>query len=163
MEIKSLRTIGDKVYFSFVCENCKREVGEGDNYCRSCGRKLEQMNRVAMLPDISSILTAVLKDKPLPPKKKEEDDRTSDEIGYDEVLSKHSTTANVDGEDDDWVGRNGKKESVLEPTAPICPGSRKKKAGCPLLQSDGSCHGIVCPTYPPQYPKCVFEGTDTNG
>ena len=142
MEIKSLKVIGDKTYFRFVCESCKKEVDEGDKFCRNCGRKLEPMVRVEKLADVASILTAVFKGKPLPPKKIESDGFVSVSPDNDEVGR---------GEDDK------KPSSEFDALRQCCPRCKSKREGCEFLQGDDECHGIVYPTYPPQYPKCVYD------
>ena len=142
MEIKSLKVIGDKVYFRFVCESCKKEVDESDKFCRNCGRELEPMVRVEKLADVALILTAVFKNKPLPPKKIEGD---------------VSVSVSPDNDDVGRIEDNNKPSSEFNALKQSCPRCKSQREGCEFLQSDGECGGIVYPTYPPQYPKCVYD------
>ena len=142
MKIKSIMVIGDTVYFRFVCESCKKEVDESDKFCRNCGRELEPMVRVEKLANVASILTAVFKGKPLPPKK----------IESDGVVSVAS-----DNDDAGKVEDNQKPSSEFDALRQSCPRCKSKREGCEFLQGNGECHGIVYPTYPPRYPKCVYD------
>ena len=142
MEIKSLKVIGDKVYFRFVCESCKNEVDVSDKFCRNCGRELEPIVRVEKLADVASILTAVFKGKPLPPKKIEGDGSVSVSSGNNDVGK---------------VEDNNKPASEFNALKQSCPRCKSQREGCEFLQGDGECYGIVYPTYPPQYPKCVYD------
>lgn len=142
MEIKCLRVIGDKVYFKFFCGTCKKEVDEFDKFCRNCGRELEPMVRIVKLSEICSILTAAFKGKPLSLKKME----------CDGIVSVSS-----DNDDAGKVEDNQKPSSEFDALRQCCPRCKSTREGCEFLQGDGECHGIVYPTYPPQYPKCVFD------
>lgn len=142
MEIKSLKVIGDKAYFRFVCESCKKEVDGSDKFCRNCGSELEPMVRVEKLADVASILTAVFKGKPLPPKKIESD---------------VSVSVSPDNDDVGRIEDNNKPSSEFNALKQSCPRCKSQREGCEFLQSDGECRGIVYPTYPPQYPKCVYD------
>lgn len=142
MEIKSIECIGYNVYFHFVCESCKKDVRDGDKYCRNCGRKLEPMARFASLKVVSSILTAVFKGNPLPPKKIESD---------------VSVSVSPDNDDVGRIEDNNKHSSEFNALKQSCPRCKSQREGCEFLQSDGECRGIVYPTYPQQYPKCVYD------
>ena len=45
---------------------------------------------------------------------------------------------------------------VEVPNEKICIRCKKCPTGCEFLQSDGKCHGVVYPSYPPQYGDCEF-------
>ena len=61
MEISNLNVCGLMVRFGFVCKTCKQAVEVGDKFCRNCGRELEQLDRVAKVTDVASILTEAFK------------------------------------------------------------------------------------------------------
>ncbi len=46
-------------------------------------------------------------------------------------------------------------ESPSSPVAKNCPRCKSTSAGCEFFDN-GICRGVVYPTYPPQYDKCVF-------
>lgn len=138
MEIKSLKVVGSTLYFRFVCGKCKNEVDSEANFCSKCGSKLEKINRSLPLKSAISILTAVLQNKPVPPINKEADEKDGQEVT--------TATGIIDGSFPS--GR---------PQVTTCPRCKVSKKGCEFYsREDGLCYGIVNPTYPPQYPKCVF-------
>ena len=144
MEIQSLKVIGCSVYLQFICSKCKHSVSSESNFCNNCGRKLEKMNRAIPLKDVCTILTAALKGKPIP--KIDEDVR--EETGQEEI----SATGIID---ESISSRENQIPSYTEPRCPRCKGSKKD---CEFYSpKDGICHGIVYPTNPPQFDKCVFD------
>ena len=142
MEIRTISVLGSGVCFEFVCGNCKKYVDSGDKFCRNCGKVLEHLPRTVSVADVASILTAVFKQKPLPPKK----------IESDGVVS-----VAPDNDDAGRVEDNKKPSSEFDALRQCCPRCKSKREGCEFLQGNGECHGIVYPTYPPQYPKCVYD------
>ena len=142
MEIKEINVLGSGMYFCFVCGNCKKHVDDDDKFCRNCGKKLEYLPHVVSVDDIASILTAMLKKERLPPKK----------IESDGVVSVSS-----DNDDAGKVEDNQKPSSEFDALRQSCPRCKSKREGCEFLQRNGECHGIVYPTCPPQYPKCVYD------
>lgn len=145
MEISKLKVIGNKVYFRIVCQTCKKEVWDSDKFCRNCGRKLEQLDRVVNVEDVVSILTDVFKGR-------KADQHKADTVSNEGELiwMGSSTSGDADKVEDT-------KESTLgfSPHRP-CPRNKESKCGCEFLQADGDCHGMCFPTNPPQYPKCVY-------
>ncbi|MBO6031894.1 MAG: hypothetical protein J6Q22_10675 [Prevotella sp.] len=135
MEIKALDVFGSGVHFRFVCGNCKKDVEDTDKFCWNCGKKLEHLNRVVSIADVASILTAVFKGNPLPKTKLKE--KPKEDVGL--------------------VEDNKNPSPDFDALKQSCPRCKSKKGGCEFLQENGECHGIVCPTYPPQYQKCVYE------
>lgn len=142
MEIKSIEVLGSGVLFGFVCGNCKKYVDSSDKFCRNCGKELEFLPRIVSVVDVASILTAVFKNKPLPPKKIEGD---------------VSVSVSPDNDDVGRIEDNNKPSSEFNALKQSCPRCKSQREGCEFLQGDGECHGIVYPTYPPQYPKCVYD------
>ena len=142
MEIKGINVLGSGVLFRFVCGNCKKDVEGTDKFCRNCGKKLDHLPHIVSVADVASILTAVFKGQPLPPKK----------IESDGVVS-----VAPDNDDAGRVEDDKKPSSEFDALRQSCPRCKSKREGCEFLQGDGECHGIVYPTYPPQYPKCVYD------
>lgn len=142
MEIKTISVLGKRVIFEFVCGNCKKYVDDGDKFCRNCGKELEHLPRIVSVADVASILTAVFKKEPLPPNK----------IESDGVVSVSS-----DNDDAGKVEDNQKPSSEFNALRQSCPRCKSKREGCEFIQGNGECHGIVYPTCPPQYPKCVYD------
>lgn len=52
-------------------------------------------------------------------------------------------------------------DAELKPVARTCPKGRSSECGCDCFLW-GECHAVCYPTYPPQYDKCVFCGSDSN-
>ena len=142
MEIKALDVFGSGVHLRFVCGNCKKDVEDTDKFCRNCGKKLEHLPHIVSVADVASILTAVFKGQPLPPKKIECDGTGS---------------CSPDKGDGGKIEDNQMPSSEFDALRQSCPRCKSKREGCEFLQGDGECHGIVYPTYPPQYPKCVYD------
>ena len=138
MEIKAINVLGSGVLFSFACGNCKKYVDTGDKFCRNCGKELEPLPRIVSVADVASILTAVFKKKPLLPN--------------DSVVS-----VAPDNDDAGRVEDDKKPSSEFDALRQCCPRCKCTREGCEFLQGDDECHGIVYPTYPPQYPKCVYD------
>ena len=138
MEIKEINVLGSGVHFRFVCGNCKKYVDNGDKFCRNCGKELEHLPSNVSVADVASILTAVFKKKPLLPN--------------DVVVS-----VAPDNDDAGKVEDNQKPSSEFDALRQCCPRCKSTREGCEFLQGDDECHGIVYPTYPPQYPKCVYD------
>jgi hypothetical protein len=138
MEIKEINVLGSGVHFRFVCGSCKKYVDNGDKFCRNCGKELEHLPHNVSVADVASILTAVFKKKPLLPN--------------DSVVS-----VAPDNDDAGKVEDNQKPSSEFDALRQCCPRCKSTREGCEFLQGNGECHGIVYPTYPPQYPKCVFD------
>ena len=133
MEIKEIIVLGSGVHFRFVCGSCKKYVDNGDKFCRNCGKELEHLPSNVSVADVASILTAVFKKKPLLPN--------------DVVVS-------VAPDNDD---ADKKPSSEFDALRQCCPRCKSTREGCEFLQGNGECHGIVYPTYPPQYPRCVYD------
>ena len=145
MEISKLKVIGNKVYFRLVCQTCKKEVWDSDKFCRNCGRKLEQLDRVVNVEDVVSILTDVFKGR-------KADQHKSDTVPNEgELIWTESSTS---GDSD--KGEDNKDSSLGYSPHRSCPRNKESKCGCEFLQADGDCHGMCFPTNPPQYPKCVY-------
>ncbi len=142
MEIKEINVLGSGMYFCFVCGNCKKHVDDDDKFCRNCGKELEHLPRIVSVADVASILTAVFKNEPLPPKKIE-----SDGVG----------SVAPDNEDVGRVEDNNKPSSEFNSSMRSCPRCKSEMKGCEFLRGNGECHGIVYPTNPPQFDKCVFD------
>lgn len=145
MEIYNLRVIGNKVYLRLVCKSCKQEVLDSDKFCRNCGRKLEQLERVVNVEDVVSILTDVFKWRKSAQHKA---DTVSNESEW--IVAESSTSVDSDKVEDT------KDSSLGFSPHRWCPRSKESKCGCEFLQADGDCHGMCFPTSPPQYPKCVY-------
>ena len=138
MEIKEINVLGSGVHFRFVCGSCKKYVDNGDKFCRNCGKELEHLPHNVSVADVAYILTAVFKKKPLLPN--------------DGVVS-----VAPDNDDAGKVEDNQKPSSEFDALRQSCPRCKSKREGCEFLQGNGECHGIVYPTYPPQYTKCVYD------
>ena len=151
MEIKSITCIGDKVYFHFVCESCKKDVGDGDKYCRNCGRKLEPMATVASIKVVSSILTKALKVPAEPSSNDGEPEMFVGDITIGEGGSAGDDAACISSKTP-----SDSKVTMTEQNQPRCPRCKSKKEGCEFLSEDGECHGVVFPTFPPQFGECVY-------
>ena len=139
MEIKSIKSIGNKVYFGFKCTECKKDVCDEDKYCRRCGRKL----------------TAAFKGLPLPPKKESEEQKPVNEPQV--YVADGSDSVSVD--DDSSISMkspSGARTTMTEQNQDRCPRCKSKKEGCEFLSEDGECHGVVFPTFPPQFGECVY-------
>lgn len=142
MEIQSIKVIGCSVCLQFICSKCKHSVSSESNFCSNCGRKLEKMNRTIHLKDVCAILTAALKGYPIPQINEDADEKDGQEVT--------TATGIIDGS----IPSGRPQITPLEMTCPRC---KVSKNGCEFFsREDGICHGIVNPTYPPQYPKCVF-------
>lgn len=155
MEIKSIKLIGNKFYFGFKCTECKKDVCDEDKYCRHCGRKLEPIQRVENLLYVSSILTAAFKGLPLPPKKEPEEQKPVNEPQV--YVADGSDSISVD--DDSSISMkspSGARTTMTEQNQDRCPRCKSKKEGCEFLSEDGECHGVVFPTFPPQFGECVY-------
>lgn len=144
MEIQSIQVIGRSIYLQFICSKCQHSVSSESNFCNNCGRKLEKINRHVPLKDVCTILTAALKGKPIP----QIDEDLCEETRQEEI----SATGIVDGS---IPSRGTKIPSYTKPLCPRCKGSKKE---CEFYSpKDGLCHGLVYPTNPPQFDKCVFD------
>lgn len=153
MVIKTLKIVGGKVYFNLACESCKKDVDEKDKFCRHCGRELKPLSRTSEVADIALILSAVYRGEPLPPKKESDEKRKE--------LEKLIINAPFDSDDRDVdIGENECTITSQDSSGAMnqrCPRCKTKREGCEFLQVNGECRGVVYPTYPPQYPKCVFD------
>ena len=156
MVIKTLKIIGGTVYFNFACESCKNEVDEQDKFCRHCGRKLEPMPRVAELDDVAAILTAAYKGKQMPPEKEEKKPLKSPEDIINDAGDSNINPYDSDIEENDKVATSGESD-LPQIVESVCPRGKSKRDRCEFLCGDVECHGICYPTYPPQYPKCVYD------
>lgn len=145
MEISRLKVIGNKVYLRFVCKICKKEVWDSDKFCRNCGRKLEQLDRVVNVEDVVSILTDVFKGR-------KADQHKADTVSHDGELIGPESSTSVDAD----KAEDNKDLSLAYSPHRMCPRSKEGKFGCEFLQADGDCHAMCFPTSPPQYPKCVY-------
>ena len=143
MEIQSINVIGSSVYLQFICSKCKHSVSSESNFCNNCGRKLEKMNRKISLKDVCAILTAALKGYPIPQINEEADEKDGQEVT--------TATGIIDGS----IPSGRPQITPLEMSCPRCKGSKKD---CEFYSpKDGLCHGLVYPTNPPQFDKCVFD------
>lgn len=151
MVIKTLKITGGTVYFNLACESCKKDVDEKDKFCRHCGRELKPLSRTAEVADIALILSAVYRGEPLPPKKLKSLEDIINDAGDSTINPGDSGI-----EENDKVATSGESD-LTQIVEPVCPRGKSKRDRCEFLCGDGECHGICYPTYPPQYPKCVFD------
>ncbi len=151
MEIKSIKCIGDKVYFHFVCTSCKKDIGDGDKYCRNCGRKLKSITTVASLKVVSSILTKALK---MPAEPSSNDGESELYVG--DITTGEGCTAGDDAACISSKTPSDAKVTMTEQNQDRCPRCKSRKEGCEFRTKDGECLGVVFPTFPPQYGECVF-------
>lgn len=146
MEISNINVCGLMVRFGFVCQTCKQAVEFGDKFCRNCGRKLEQLDRVAKVADVASILTEAFKGRKTPTHKEDSISTESERIG---------AASSMSGEDAK-IEDNKKPPLGFEFTKNLCPKCKVEKCGCAFLQPDGECRAFCYLTNPPRYPKCVY-------
>lgn len=145
MEITSINNIDTDVEFSLVCSICKQEVESSDKFCRNCGKRLYKIPLRVSMDTICRILTKAMRNT--------SDERAS---GFPKKDSKEDESYQPTEE------RNDNKQDASDIQELFgfrvsCPRCRQDKKGCPYIGLDGLCHGIVYPTCPPQYDKCVFD------
>lgn len=146
MEISNLNVCGLMVRFGFVCQTCKQAVEVGDKFCRNCGRELEQLDRVAKVTDVASILTEAFKGRKAAQHK-------ANEVS---IEGERTGSASSMCDDDAKIESNKKRSLGICFTKSLCPRGKEEKCGCAFLSPDGECHALCYPTNPPQYPKCVY-------
>lgn len=133
MKVKGFTMRNKLVYFGYVCSKCGAQVTSSFKFCPMCRRELNQLPQAANLADVCECLTKALKDLPKSTLKIPESDFS--------VKDK-----------DDFSG-------ATSTSAPRCPRGKSDNCGCEFLDTDGTCKGIVFPTYPPQYDICPFTIT----
>ena len=72
-----------------------------------------------------------------------------DEVVYQLIIKR--------GKDKPIAGVEQQPSSTSK-TCPRCPRCKSTSAGCEFFD-EGTCRGVVYPTYPPQYDPCVFSQT----
>ena len=133
MKISHITVLGNsEVSFGFCCSVCNYKADSTDKFCRECGRKLEPIAHTITMADACKLLTESMKANNIQPKPEKKPKAKVERVVKDDF-------------------------SISTTSTGCCPRCKSQREGCEFLQSDGECRGIVYPTYPPQYPKCVYD------
>ena len=142
MKISHITVLGNtEVSFGFCCSVCNYKVDSTDKFCRECGRKLEPIAHTITMADACKLLTKAMKANNIQPKPEK---KPKDKV---ERAVKNDFISEV--------------EDNCTTTSGCCPRHKNSSEGCEFLHGC-ECHGIVFPTYPPQYPECVYLLSGTN-
>lgn len=145
MELRTIIVENDEIPILFFrCSKCKQHINSSDMFCRKCGHKLERVKTTLTIEEVCDIITAALKGNQIPSNVSTESaEGTEDKSGIPSNSDENNPWGTSDKEDFGTTSGGG------------CPRCKESATGCEFLE-DGICKGICHPTYPPQYPDCVF-------
>lgn len=132
MKVKGFTVFSAGVRVDVSCSKCGAEVSHTFSYCPKCGRKLCVIAPSLPYDRVCELITSELRDA-----------AAKEEMKH--ILIVDSVDQLVDHKDPPECK-----------TEPVCPRCKASALGCEFLMHDGQCMGVVYPTYPPQYDRCVL-------
>ena len=148
MKISHITVLGNsEVSFGFCCSVCNYRVDSTDKFCRECGRKLEPIAHTITMADACKLLTESMKANNIQPKPEKKPKDKVERVVKDDF--------SISSAEDESSADISEVEDNCTTTTGCCPRYKNSSQGCEFLHGC-ECHGVVFPTYPPQYPECVY-------